>query len=253
MTPLLNTEINSELFLVDLGLGKNRMGGSSLAQVFNQVGNIAPDLDDPSLFAKFFSVMNSLNKRGLISAYHDRSDGGAFISLVEMAFASQCGLDISVSDIITDLFNEELGCIIQISDKNRKTVLSELSKIGLKDHTKSIAKINASDEIVIYHEDEKVFRSKRSNLQQQWSSTSYQISKLRDNPECAESENLEISKNSKGLKVLPSFNINEIISAPYLNQRVRPKIAILREQGINGHIEMAAAFQKLVSRQLMSI
>ena len=244
MTPLLNTDINSELFLVDLGLGKNRMGGSSLAQVFNQVGNIAPDLDDPSLFAKFFSLMNSLNKRGLVSAYHDRSDGGAFISLVEMAFASQCGLDIIVSDIITDLFNEELGCIIQVNDKNRKTVLGELSKIGLKDHTKSIAKINASDEIVICHEDKKVFQSKRSNLQQLWSSTSYQISKLRDNPECAESENLEISKNSKGLKVLPSFNINEIISAPYLNQRVRPKIAILREQGINGHIEMAAAFSK---------
>jgi len=244
MTPLLNRGVNSELYLVDLGLGKNRMGGSSLAQVFNQIGNTAPDLDDPVLFAKFFSIMNSLNKKNLVSAFHDRSDGGAFISLVEMAFASQCGLDISVSDLFTDLFNEELGCIIQVSDNNKMTVLNELAKIGLKEHIKSIAKINSTDEIVIYHEHVKVFQSKRNNLQELWSSTSYQISKLRDNPECAESENLEISKTSNGLKVSTSFDINEIISTPYLNRSVRPKIAILREQGINGHIEMAAAFSK---------
>ncbi len=244
ITPLLNRELNSELFLVDLGLGKNRMGGSSLAQVFNQIGNTAPDLDDPDLFAKFFSIMNSLNKKNLINAFHDRSDGGAFISLLEMAFASQCGLDIRVSDLFTDLFNEELGCIIQVNDNNKMTVLNELSKIGLKEHTKSIAKINTIDEIVIYHDDVKVFQSKRTNLQRIWSSTSYQISKLRDNPECAESENLELSKTSNGLKVSTSFDINEIISAPYLNRNVRPKIAILREQGINGHIEMAAAFSK---------
>ena len=244
ITPLLNRGLNSELFLVDLGLGKNRMGGSSLAQVFNQIGNTAPDLDDPDLFAKFFSMMNSLNKKNLVSAFHDRSDGGAFISLLEMAFASQCGLDIRVSDLFTDLFNEELGCIIQVNDNNKMTVLNELSKIGLKEHTKSIAKINTIDEIVIYNDDVKVFQSKRKNLQRIWSSTSYQISKLRDNPECAESENLELSKTSNGLKVSTSFDINEIISAPYLNRNVRPKIAILREQGINGHIEMAAAFSK---------
>ena len=244
MTPLLNRGVNSELYLVDLGLGKNRMGGSSLAQVFNQIGNTAPDLDDSVLFAKFFSIMNSLNKKNLVSAFHDRSDGGAFISLVEMAFASQCGLDISVSDLFTDLFNEELGCIIQVSDNNKMTVLNELAKIGLKEHIKSIAKINSTDEIVIYHEDVKVFQSKRNYLQELWSSTSYQISKLRDNPECAESENLEISKTSNGLKVSTSFDINEIISTPYLNRSVRPKIAILREQGINGHIEMASAFSK---------
>ena len=244
MTPLLNRGVNSELYLVDLGLGKNRMGGSSLAQVFNQIGNTAPDLDDPVLFAKFFSIMNSFNEKNLVSAFHDRSDGGAFISLVEMAFASQCGLDISVSDLFTDLFNEELGCIIQVSDNNKMTVLNELAKIGLKEHIKSIAKINSTDEIVIYHEHVKVFQSKRNNLQELWSSTSYQISKLRDNPECAESENLEISKTSNGLKVSTSFDINEIISTPYLNRSVRPKIAILREQGINGHIEMAAAFSK---------
>ena len=244
MTPLLSTELNSELFLIDLGLGKNRMGGSSLAQVFNQIGNEAPDLDNPKLFAKFFSAMNAFNKSGLISAFHDRSDGGALITLLEMAFASRCGLDIRVSDPIADLFNEELGCIIQVSNHNQATVLKELAKIGLKDHTKSIAKITESDEIIIYHNDLKVYADRRDNLQELWSSTSYQIAKLRDNPECTKSENSELSRTSSGLINSPSFDINETITAPYLNQGVKPKIAILREQGINGHIEMAAAFSK---------
>ena len=244
MTPLLSTELNSELFLIDLGLGKNRMGGSSLAQVFNQIGNETPDLDNPKLFAKFFSAMNAFNKSGLISAFHDRSDGGALITLLEMAFASRCGLDIRVSDPIADLFNEELGCIIQVSNHNQATVLKELAKIGLKDHTKSIAKITESDEIIIYHNDLKVYANRRDNLQELWSSTSYQIAKLRDNPECAKSENSELSRTSSGLINSPSFDINETITAPYLNQGVKPKIAILREQGINGHIEMAAAFSK---------
>ena len=166
------------------------------------------------------------------------------ITLLEMAFASRCGLDIMVSDLINELFNEELGCVIQVSNHNRETVLNKLAKIGLKEHTKSIAKINETDEIKIYLDDFEVFKEKRDNLQKLWSSTSFQISKLRDNPECAESENLELSKNSNGLKISPSFDINEIVTAPYLDLGVKPKIAILREQGINGHIEMAAAFSK---------
>ncbi len=244
ITPLLNNNLNSELFLIDLGLGKNRMGGSSLAQVFNQIGNETPDLDDPALFAKFFSVMNTLNKEGLVNAFHDRSDGGALITLLEMAFASRCGLDIRISNLLSELFNEELGCVIQVSDHHQEKVLNELEKVGLKEHTKSIAKINETDEIIIYQNDIEVFKDQRVNLQQLWSSTSYHISKLRDNPECAISEYSELSKTSNGLKISPSFDINENISAPYLNQGIKPKIAILREQGINGHIEMAAAFTK---------
>ena len=244
ITPLLSNNLNSELFLVDLGLGKNRMGGSSLAQVFNQIGNETPDLDDPALFAKFFSVINTLNKEGLVNAFHDRSDGGALVTLLEMAFASRCGLDIRTSKLLYELFNEELGCVIQVSNHNREKVLNELEKAGLKEHTKSIAKINETDEIIIYQDDIEVFKDQRVNLQQLWSSTSYHISKLRDNPECAISEHSELSKTSNGLKISPSFDINENISAPYLNQGIKPKIAILREQGINGHIEMAAAFTK---------
>ena len=244
ITPLLTNNLNSELFLIDLGLGKNRMGGSSLAQVFNQIGNETPDLDDPALFAKFFSVINTLNKEGLVNAFHDRSDGGALITLLEMAFASRCGLDIRTSKLLYELFNEELGCVIQVSNHNREKVLNELEKAGLKEHTKSIAKINETDEIIIYQDDIEVFKDQRVNLQQLWSSTSYHISKLRDNPESALSEYSELSESSNGLKISPTFDINENISTPYLNQGIKPKIAILREQGINGHIEMAAAFTK---------
>ena len=244
ITPLLSNNLNSELFLVDLGLGKNRMGGSSLAQVFNQIGNETPDLDDPALFAKFFSVINTLNKEGLVNAFHDRSDGGALVTLLEMAFASRCGLDIRTSKLLYELFNEELGCVIQVSNHNREKVLNELEKAGLKEHTKSIAKINETDEIIIYQDDIEVFKDQRVNLQKVWSSTSYHISKLRDNPESALSEYSELSESSNGLKISPTFDINENISTPYLNQGKKPKIAILREQGINGHIEMAAAFTK---------
>ena len=244
ITPLLTNNLNSELFLIDLGLGKNRMGGSSLAQVFNQIGNETPDLDDPALFAKFFSVINTLNKEGLVNAFHDRSDGGALVTLLEMAFASRCGLDIRTSKLLYELFNEELGCVIQVSNHNREKVLNELEKAGLKEHTKSIAKINETDEIIIYQDDIEVFKDQRVNLQKVWSSTSYHISKLRDNPESALSEYSELSESSNGLKISPTFDINENISTPYLNQGKKPKIAILREQGINGHIEMAAAFTK---------
>ena len=244
VTPLLDTEIDSELFLIDIGLGKNRMGGSCLAQVFNQIGRNSPDLDDPILFSKFFSLINAFNKEGLITAFHDRSDGGALISLLEMAFASHCGLNIQSSNLIPELFNEELGCIIQVPDNHKDQVLKALGEIGLEEFTKPIAKINNTNEILIFHNNQKVFKDNRESLQKKWSSTSYEIAKLRDNPECAESENTEALKNSSGLQTSPSFDINESVSAPYLNQGKKPKIAILREQGINGHVEMAAAFTK---------
>jgi phosphoribosylformylglycinamidine synthase len=242
VTPLLDTKVNSELFLIDLSLGKNRMGGSCLAQVYNQVGRTSPDLDDPTLFAKFFALINKFNKEKLISAYHDRSDGGVITTLFEMAFASHCGMEIRGSNTINELFNEELGCVIQVPIINKSKVLKELEDIGLKEFTLPIAKINNTDEILIYQKDKLVFHKKRGDLHNVWSSTSFEISKLRDNPICSESENIELAKTSDGLKVKTTYDINESISAPYLNRGARPKIAILREQGINGHIEMAAAF-----------
>jgi len=244
ITPLLNTIIESELLLIDLGFGKNRMGGSCLAQVYNQIGKSPPDLDDSKLFANFFSLINQFNKEGLISAYHDRSDGGAITTLLEMAFASHCGLDIQTTDPIFELFNEELGCVIQVPLINKSQVLNRIEKIGLNECTISIAKINNTDEILIYQKGQLLFSDKRENLQYKWSSTSFEISKLRDNPICADSENKQLLVSSNGLQVTPSFDINESISAPYINVGKKPKIAILREQGINGHIEMASAFTK---------
>jgi phosphoribosylformylglycinamidine synthase len=244
ITPLLDTEIESELLLIDLGFGKNRMGGSCLAQVYNQIGKSSPDLDDSKLFANFFSLINQFNKEGLISAYHDRSDGGAITTLLEMAFASHCGLDIQTTDPIFELFNEELGCVIQVPIINKPQVLERIEKVGLKTCTTSIAQINNSDEILIYQKGQLLFSDKRENLQYKWSSTSFEISKLRDNPICADSENKQLLVSSNGLQVTPSFDINKSISAPYINVGKKPKIAILREQGINGHIEMAAAFTK---------
>ncbi len=242
ISPLLDTEIESELLLIDLGFGRNRMGGSCLAQVFNQIGKSTPDLDDPKLFAHFFTVINRLNKDGLIVAYHDRSDGGAIVTLLEMAFASHCGLDIESSKPLSELFNEELGCVIQVSKANRSDVLNALENAGLKKCVHHIANINQSDNISIYQQGKLVFNEKRVNLYSCWSSTSFEISKLRDNPVCAKSENQQLLIRSDGLMVSTKFDINESISAPYLNVKNKPKIAILREQGINGHVEMAAAF-----------
>ncbi|WXU00746.1 MAG: Phosphoribosylformylglycinamidine synthase [Catillopecten margaritatus gill symbiont] len=234
ITPLLDTTIESELLLIDLGKNQNRMGGSCLAQVYNQIGDIAPNMDDSALFKAFFTVINQLNKDGLITAYHDRSDGGVLISLLEMAFASHCGLDIVESDIET-LFNEELGCVIQVSSANKDAVTNALSKAGLSNHTRTIATLNTTDTINIGN-----YSEKRATLQQLWSKTSFEIAKLRDNPECAKQEFDLVAENTAGLQTKLTFDINQ---APSILTH-RPKVAILREQGVNGQIEMAVAFNK---------
>jgi len=244
-TPLLKNITDSELLLVDLGINKNRMGGSCLAQVYNQVGQVAPNLDSSELFRRFFCVINQLNIDNLISAYHDRSDGGVIVTLLEMAFATHCGLTIrSRADVIRDLFNEELGCVIQIDNKNKQKVLKALSEAGLSECTRTIATINDSDEIIIKQNEELLFNSPRSELQSLWSSTSYEIAKLRDNPECAEQEFNSVSENTDGINTKLNFDLNDSISLPYIKTKIKPRVAILREQGVNGHIEMAAAFTK---------
>jgi phosphoribosylformylglycinamidine synthase (EC 6.3.5.3) len=245
ITPLLDTDAASELWLIDLGFGQNRMGGSCLAQVYNQVGDVAPNLDDGSVFKNFFSVINQLNKEGLISAYHDRSDGGVITTLLEMAFASHCGLDIQANEQdITDLFNEELGCVIQVSNNNKDAVTQALAAAGLTDCTRHIASINNTDSIQIHANDEVLFEQPRAQLQSLWSSTSHEIAKLRDNPQCAEEEFSGIVEDTKGLKIDLGFDHNQSLSAPYITTNAKPKIAVLREQGINGQVEMAAAFNK---------
>ena len=244
ITPLLDTTTDSELLLIDLGLGQNRMGGSCLAQVFNQIGNIAPNLDDSALFKRFFTVINQLNKDGLISAYHDRSDGGVITTLLEMAFASHTGLTINTDASIESLFNEELGCVIQVKSENKHAVADALKAAGIASCTHLIATLNNSDSIEIITNNQTIYSQPRSSLQALWSTTSYEIAKLRDNPECAQQEFDAISQSTDGIKIDLNFDLNQSIVSPYIKTNVKPKIAILREQGVNGQVEMGAAFDK---------
>jgi len=243
-TPLLDTNSESELLLIDLGFGQDRMGGSCLAQVYNQVGDIAPNLDDSAVFKSFFTVINQLNKDGLISAYHDRSDGGVITTLLEMAFASHCGLNITTDTNIENLFNEELGCVIQVKSNNKQAVNNALVTAGLEQCTHSIATINTTDTIEIIENGKTAYSQPRAKLHALWSSTSYEISKLRDNPDCAQQEFDAISQPTNGIKTDLSFDLNQSIVTPYIKTNSKPRIAILREQGVNGQVEMGAAFNK---------
>lgn len=244
ITPLLDTDSESELLLIDLGFAQNRMGGSCLAQVYNQVGDIAPNLDDSAVFKSLFTTINQLNKDGLISAYHDRSDGGVITTLLEMAFASHCGLNITTDASIEHLFNEELGCVIQVKAENKQAVNDALVSAGLGQCTHSIATINTTDTIEIITNGKSIYSQSRSELHSLWSSTSYEISKLRDNPECAQQEFDAVSQLTSGIKTDLSFDLNQSVVTPYIKTNVKPKIAILREQGVNGQVEMGAAFTK---------
>ena len=243
-TPLLETDLSSELLLIDLGFGQNRMGGSCLAQVHNQVGDIAPNLDDSAVFKSFFATINQLNKDGLISAYHDRSDGGVITTLLEMSFASHTGLTINTDTSIEHLFNEELGCVIQVKAENKNAVADALKAAGLESCTHSIATLNSSDTIEIITNGQTIYAQPRAELHSLWSKTSYEIAKLRDNPDCAQQEFDSISQPTTGIKTDLSFDLNQSIVSPYIKTSVKPQIAILREQGVNGQVEMGAAFDK---------
>ncbi len=235
ITPLLKNK-KSELLLIDLGAGKNRLALSSLAQVYNIITGETPDLDDSKLFKIFFTTINKLNNLGLISAYHDRSDGGAAITLLEMSFASEVGLNINSCNI-AKLFNEELGCVIQVLAKHKAKVNEILTAAGLNKFSEVIATINDTNIINFAG-----IKYNKNKLHKLWEKTSYNIAKLRDNPSCVDEEYKNIGKDN-GLVIDIKFNINENIAAPYIN-KAKPRVAILREQGVNGQIEMAAAFNK---------
>lgn len=244
LTPQLRTDLGeTALLLIDLG--QYRMGGSALAQVYNATGNTAPDLDSPELFAHFFNAIQALN--GTLIAYHDRSDGGLFTTLAEMAFAGRCGLNIELGDdahINTQLFNEELGAVIQVKHSDLESVLAVIHQHELDDCTAIIGTATEDERVVIKHNGHTVVDTTRAKLQSTWANTSYQMQLLRDNPTCAEQEFATIAdENNTGLFAKTTFDINEDVSAPYINT-ARPKVAILREQGVNGHIEMASAFYK---------
>ncbi len=235
-TPYIESEQQprTSLYLIDLGTGHNRMGGSALSQVFSAIDSTAPDLDNVAQFIAFFNCITALNEQHIINCYHDRSDGGVLTTLLEIAFTSACGLEIIPSDIRA-LFTEELGAVVGVSEEYTQAFMELIEHFGLLECTSLVAKVNDSDDI---HIGEHTYT--RITLQHIWQETSYQMALLRDNPETVTQE-YECLDNS--LVFAPTFDINESISAPYINTK-QPIVAVLREQGVNGHIEMAHAFTR---------
>lgn len=253
LTPQLRLDKGeTDLILIDLGRGQNRMGGSILAQTFAQLGQAVPDVDDAEDLKAFFAVIQGLNADGHILAYHDRSDGGLLTTALEMAFAGHCGLNLfldgladSASELPAVLFNEELGAVIQVRQDATPEILAQFSAAGLGDCVAVIGQpVNGSD-VAISFNGEPVFGGQRRLLQRQWAETSYQIQRLRDNADCADQEfDLILDEDNPGLSTKLSFDVNQDIAAPYIKKGVRPQVAILREQGVNGQVEMAAAFDR---------
>ncbi len=242
----------TDLILIDLGRGQNRMGASILAQTYGKLGKVAPDVDDAEDLKAFFAVIQGLNADGHLLAYHDRSDGGLLTSVMEMAFAGHCGLNLNldcltenISEIPAILFNEELGAVIQVRHDETPDVLTQFSVAGLGECVAVIGQPLNNSEINISLNGETVFEGQRGALQRQWAETSYQIQRLRDNAECADQEfDVLLEEDNPGLTVKLGFDVNDNISAPYIKKGIRPQVAVLREQGVNGQVEMAAAFDR---------
>ncbi|WP_296229288.1 phosphoribosylformylglycinamidine synthase [uncultured Pseudomonas sp.] len=253
LTPQLRMDKGeTDLILIDLGRGQNRMGASILAQVYSQIGQQVPDLDDAEDLKAFFAVIQGLNADGHLLAYHDRSDGGLLTTVLEMAFAGHCGLSLNLDALADDsselpavLFNEELGAVIQVRQDATPEVLAQFSAAGLDDCVAVIGQAVNNSDVSISFNGEPVFAGDRRLLQRQWAETSYRIQRLRDNAQGADQEfDLLLEEDNPGLSVKLGFDVNQDIAAPYIKKGVRPQVAILREQGVNGQVEMAAAFDR---------
>ena len=254
VTPELKNVEDSVLLLVDLGNGKARMGGSAFGQVYNNMIGDAPDLDDTGHLKAFYNVIQQLVAEDKLLAYHDRSDGGLFAALVEMAFAGRIGVNVDLTSLVANqanvneasiraLFNEELGAVIQIAKQDVAAVEALFKEADLALH--AVATIGTDEKIVIRNQAGIVLEQNRADLQRAWQETSHAIQRLRDNPACADSEFALIGDNDRSsLFADVKFDVKEDIAAPFINSGTKPKIAILREQGVNGQIEMAAAFTR---------
>ncbi|WP_444923164.1 phosphoribosylformylglycinamidine synthase [Microbulbifer sp. DLAB2-AF] len=247
VTPQLRTNKGeSELLLVDLGAGKNRLGASCLAQVYNELGDKPADLDDAKKLKGFFEVVQQALNEDLIMAYHDRADGGLFTTLAEMGFAGRVGMDVEIyelgEDPIAALFSEELGAVLQVPACEADMLVQRFAAVGVPTH--KIGYLNNNEHLCITNNGVEIFKRSRAELQQIWSETSYRIQSLRDNAECAEQEFAAIAQEDPGLTVNLTFDINDDISAPYIAKGVRPKVAVLREQGVNSQVEMAHSFHR---------
>ncbi len=251
LTPQLRTDKgDTDLILIDLGKGHNRLGGSCLAQVYKQVGHHAPDVDDVRALRAFFEVIQTMKERNLIHAYHDRSDGGLFATVTEMAFAGHVGVrvkldELSDDDLAAALFNEELGAVIQVSHKDTDEVLQWLRDAGIGKHSHVIGELASDDRVTFTYAGKDVLADSRVNYQRAWNETTHAMQSLRDNSDCAQQEfDTILDVNDPGIHVALSYDVNDDIAAPFIKSGIRPTVAVLREQGVNGHIEMAAAFDR---------
>jgi phosphoribosylformylglycinamidine synthase len=249
LTPQLHKREDSALVLIDLGCGKNRLGASALAQVYKQVGDVAPDLDDANVLKGFFNAIQVLNKDDKLLAYHDRSDGGLFVTLCEMAFAGHCGVSVELmalgEDTLASVFAEEAGAVIQVGTADVESVMETLRQHGLQDCIHVIGGVSMDDKIHLAYDENEIFVESRVALQRVWSETTYRMQSLRDNPQCAQQEfDLLLDAKDPGMNVKLTFDVNENIAAPLIAKGAKPRVAILREQGVNGQIEMAAAFDR---------
>jgi phosphoribosylformylglycinamidine synthase len=251
LTPQLRTDCgDTDLVLIDLGAGQCRMGGSALAQVHGQTGNSAPDVDAASL-KSFFGAVQQLNREGRILAYHDRSDGGLFATVCEMLFAGRTGVTLRFDKVpgnqspIEFLFNEELGAVLQMRKADVDRVRRTFDAAGLGSHFHVIGSLNGNDCLSVVAGGKEIFHEQRVDLRRAWSETTFRMQQLRDNPGCAAEEydrNLDASDPGLGAKL--TFDPRNDVAAPYVARGASPRVAILREQGVNGQVEMAAAFDR---------
>jgi len=273
LTPQLRTDLGeTELVLVDLGGGRNRLGGSALAQVHGQLGDAAPDVDEPAKLAAFFAAIQALNAAGRLLAYHDRSDGGLFAALAEMAFAGRTGVTVYLDNLVLDpraldvdgherqgdvlaggiaervlavLFNEELGAVLQVRRAERDAVMQALREAGLSRESHVIGHLNTDGQVRVIVDGKPVLAERRVELHRAWSSVTHAIQRLRDNPDCADQEYDRIlDEGDPGLAAKLGFDPADDVAAAFIATGARPRVAILREQGVNGQVEMAAAFDR---------
>ncbi|CAB0151558.1 Phosphoribosylformylglycinamidine synthase [Pseudidiomarina piscicola] len=250
VTPQLRTDKGpSQLLLVDLGHGQTRLGGSALAQVYRQLGDATPDVDDAKALKAFFEVTQRLVRDKKLLAYHDRSDGGLFVTVAEMAFAGHCGARVALDKVHADdlvaLFSEELGAVLQVHNDKVDEVVAAYSDAGLAEAVKVLGDVTAADELIFTRAGTDVLTGARSHYRKVWAETTHQMQRLRDNPACADEEFAAKQRSDDtGLFADLSFDTSEDIAAPYINTGRDPVVAVLREQGVNSHVEMAAAFDR---------
>ncbi|WP_324780477.1 phosphoribosylformylglycinamidine synthase [Thiobacillus sedimenti] len=273
LTPQLRTDAgDTDLVLIDLGRGKNRLGGSSFAQAYRQVGDRGPDAPLAEALKAFFDTVQALNADGKLLAYHDRSDGGLFAALCEMAFAGHCGVEVDVDELCSEkirhdaeddgvpepdmrdprgyserifnvLFSEEAGAVLQVRRSDTQAVMESFFAAGLRGEFYIIGQPSAGDRVRVSRRERVVLDEARTDLQRAWARTSCEMAKLRDNPACAEQEYASHADAADpGLRCAPTFDVEDDIAAPFVATGKRPRVAVLREQGVNGQVEMAAAF-----------